>query len=113
MKKRLIFLILIMVFVTPLSLAYDWGTNPGDGSAVNHDPNVLLRTQDLPPIYEENSNMYIFTQQNLQRRRNRLGVRPFMFEVDRTEAMDLDTELDFQVAEFLFMRRREAEQEKP
>ena len=84
-----------------------------EGRPVNHDPDVLLRTQDLPPIYEENSNMYIFTRQSLERRRNRLGVRPFMFEVDRTEAMDLDTELDFQVAEFLFMRRREAEQEKP
>jgi len=23
--------------------------------AVNHNPNILLRTQDLPPIYEENS----------------------------------------------------------
>lgn len=84
-----------------------------DGRPVNHDPEVLLRTQDLPPIYEENSNMYIFTRQNLQRRRNRLGVRPMMFEVDRVEAMDLDTELDFRVAEFLFMRRREAEQTKP
>ena len=24
------------------------------GRAVNHNPNILLRTQDLPPIYEEN-----------------------------------------------------------
>ena len=82
------------------------------GRPVNHDPEVLLRTQDLPPIYEENSNMYIFTRQNLRRRRNRLGVRPLMFEVDRTEAMDLDTELDFRVAEFLFMHRNEAWQSK-
>jgi CMP-N-acetylneuraminic acid synthetase len=84
-----------------------------DGRPVNHDPEVLLRTQDLPPIYEENSNMYIFTRQNLERRRNRLGVRPMMFEVDRVEAMDIDTELDFRVAEFLFMHRDEAWQKKP
>ena len=31
------------------------------GRAVNHDPNVLLQTQDLPPIYEENSCLYLFT----------------------------------------------------
>jgi CMP-N-acetylneuraminic acid synthetase len=72
------------------------------GQAVNHNPAVLLRTQDLPPIYEENSNLYIFTAHTLEQRRNRIGERPFMFEVDRLEAMDIDEELDFQVAEFLY-----------
>src|SRR5262249_26775598 len=76
----------------------------GLGRAVNHNPAVLLRTQDLPPIYEENSNLYIFTRQTLEQRRNRLGERPFMFEVDRLEAADIDEELDFQVAEFLYLR---------
>lgn len=80
------------------------------GRPVNHDPAVLLRTQDLPPVFEENSNIYIFTRHNLQRRGNRLGERPLMFEIDRIEAWDLDNELDFQIAEFLFLKRREAEQ---
>src|SRR4051812_23241508 len=71
------------------------------GQAVNHNPAVLLRTQDLPPIYEENSNLYIFTRQTLEQRRNRIGERPFMFEIDRLEASDIDEELDFQIAEFL------------
>src|SRR5574338_1278477 len=48
------------------------------GRPVNHNPAVLLRTQDLPPIYEENSCMYIFTRQTLEQRRNRLGERPLM-----------------------------------
>jgi CMP-N-acetylneuraminic acid synthetase len=52
------------------------------GQAINHDPNVLLQTQDLPPVYEENSCVYIFTRENLERRRNRLGERPLMFEID-------------------------------
>ena len=50
-----------------------------DGRAVNHDPNNLLRTQDLPPIYEENSNLYIFTKAILEERRNRIGYRPLLF----------------------------------
>ncbi|HLF89997.1 MAG TPA: acylneuraminate cytidylyltransferase family protein [Anaerolineales bacterium] len=68
---------------------------------VNHNPNILLRTQDLPPIYEENSCIYIFKRETLLQRRNRLGERPLMFEMDRNEAWDIDEELDFQVADYL------------
>ena len=68
---------------------------------VNHNPNILLRTQDLPPIYEENSCLYIFKRETLFQRRNRLGERPLMFEIDRNEAWDIDEELDFKIAEFL------------
>jgi len=72
--------------------------------AVNHNPNILLRTQDLPPIYEENSCMYIFTKEILQQRHNRLGARPYLFEMPAIEAQDIDVELDFQIAEFLFKK---------
>jgi CMP-N-acetylneuraminic acid synthetase len=75
------------------------------GQALNHDPNVLLQTQDLPPVFEENSCMYIFTRQNLSRRRNRLGERPMMFEMNTDEAWDIDEELDFDIADFLMKQR--------
>jgi CMP-N-acetylneuraminic acid synthetase len=78
-----------------------------EGNAVNHDPNVLLRTQDLPPIYEENSNIYIFKPEVLQKRKNRIGYQPIMFEIDRDEAWDIDEELDFQIAELLYLHREE------
>jgi CMP-N-acetylneuraminic acid synthetase len=73
--------------------------------AVNHNPAILLRTQDLPPIYEENSNLYIFTAETLMRRHNRIGERPIMFEIERAEAMDIDEPLDFEMAQFLFLQR--------
>lgn len=69
---------------------------------VNHNQNILLRTQDLPPFFEENSCMYIFSKEILERRHNRIGERPFMFEMDEIEAQDIDVELDFKIAEFLF-----------
>lgn len=75
------------------------------GRHLNHDPNVLLRTQDLPPVYEENSNLYIFTRETMEKRRNRIGERPLMFEIDRLEAYDIDEELDFRIAEFLYIER--------
>ena len=72
------------------------------GQPLNHDPNILLRTQDLPPIYEENSCIYIFPRKTLLFRQNRLGERPLMFEIPADEAWDIDEELDFTVAETLY-----------
>jgi len=74
------------------------------GRAINHNPAILLRTQDLPPVFEENSCLYIFTRQTLVSRRNRLGERPMMFEMDASEAWDIDEELDFQIADFLIKK---------
>ncbi|MEM7480882.1 MAG: acylneuraminate cytidylyltransferase family protein [Acidobacteriota bacterium] len=71
---------------------------------INHNPAILLRTQDLPPVYEENSCFYVFDRDTLLRRHNRIGDRPMLFEVPRNEAWDIDEEIDFDVAEFLFSR---------
>jgi len=76
--------------------------------AVNHNPAILLRTQDLPPIYEENSNLYIFSREILRRKHNRIGDRPLMFEIDRIEAWDIDEEIQFQIAESLFRHRKKS-----
>jgi CMP-N-acetylneuraminic acid synthetase len=72
------------------------------GRPINHNPDVLLRTQDLPPVYEENSCLYIFERETLVSRRNRLGYRPLMFEIPASEAWDIDEELDFTVAETIY-----------
>ncbi len=71
---------------------------------VNHNPDILLRTQDLPPLYEENSCLYIFTRQVLETGRNRIGRRPYMFEMQPIESVDIDEELDFQSAEFFYKK---------
>jgi CMP-N-acetylneuraminic acid synthetase len=75
---------------------------------VNHNPAFLLRTQDLPPLYEENSCMYIFSADVLRHERNRLGRRPLMWPIPGEEALDIDEELDFTVAEMVYSSREEA-----
>ena len=70
-----------------------------DGKPLNHDPAVLLRTQDLPPVYEENSCLYIFGADLLRRSGSRIGKRPLLFEVPREEAFDIDEEIDWQIVE--------------
>ncbi|MBT5852005.1 MAG: acylneuraminate cytidylyltransferase family protein [Acidimicrobiaceae bacterium] len=74
--------------------------------AVNHDPAVLLRTQDLPPLYEENSGMYIFSRDQIRDGR-RFGARPLLFEIDPLESTDIDVESDFVLAEALHRMQRE------
>ncbi|MBL7897111.1 MAG: acylneuraminate cytidylyltransferase family protein [Crocinitomicaceae bacterium] len=73
-----------------------------DGKPVNHNPMELLRTQDLPPVYEENSNFYIFTRDSfIHSGKKRIGLKPLMFEVDKLEAVDIDEPADFILAEAL------------
>ncbi len=86
-----------------------WQTRLWDGlsRAINHNPAILLRTQDLPSIYQENSCLYIFTRNILEVQHNRIGNRPLMFEIDRLEAWDIDEELDFRVAEFLYLEQKQ------
>jgi CMP-N-acetylneuraminic acid synthetase len=75
-----------------------------NGGALNHDPAVLIQTQDLPPVYEENSCLYIFTRENLLKRRHRIGAHPLMFEIAAAEAWDIDDTLDFAICDFLISR---------
>lgn len=74
--------------------------------AINHNPAILLQTQDLPPVYEENSCFYLFTRDNLLSRRNRLGDRPLMYEISRFEAIDIDEEFDFQLADMMIRSKQ-------
>ena len=75
-----------------------------DGRAINHNPRELIQTQDLPPVYEENSCLYLFTRENLIKNHHRIGDKPLMFAIDADEAWDIDEELDFAICDFLMSR---------
>ena len=77
-----------------------------DGIPVNHNPDELLRTQDLPPVYEENSNFYIFSKESFaDAGGSRIGRKPQMFEINKLEAVDIDEPEDWEIAEILYKRR--------
>lgn len=77
-----------------------------NGKAINHDPKVLIQTQDLPPVYEENSCIYIFPPETLQQNRTRIGKHPILFETDPQESWDIDEEIDFKMVEMVFAARK-------
>lgn len=74
-----------------------------NGVAVNHNPDVLLRTQDLPPLYEENSCFYIFSKSSfLSTKNKRIGNKPLMYVLDKLEAIDIDEPSDFILAAAIY-----------
>lgn len=73
---------------------------------VNHNPSVLLRTQDLEPLYEENSCLYIFSKKSMQAHNNRIGEKPVMFETSKIESLDIDDETDFVITENIYKTLR-------
>ena len=77
-----------------------------DCSPVNHDPNNLVRTQDLEPWFEENSNLYIFTRPSFQSTNARIGRKPMMYQGPSFESIDIDTpeDWDFAVVAARFMQ---------
>jgi CMP-N-acetylneuraminic acid synthetase len=76
-----------------------------DCSAVNHDPDNLIRTQDLEPWFEENSNLYVFTRGSFASTGARIGKRPMMFETPRIESADIDDQEGWDIAETLAAAR--------
>ena len=72
-----------------------------DGEPLNFDASNLPRTQDLKPIYQETSGVYVFTKEVYQNYRRRIGKKPFIKEVSFKEAVDIDNPEDFELAEAL------------
>lgn len=72
-----------------------------DGEPLNFDATNLPRTQDLKPIYQETSGVYVFMKEVFEKYHRRVGRRPFIKEVSFKEAIDIDTPEDFILAEML------------
>lgn len=70
-----------------------------NGKPLNFDAEDLPRTQDLNPIYQETSGIYVFTKNVFEKYKRRIGVNPYIKEVSFKEAVDIDTPDDFKLAE--------------
>lgn len=78
-----------------------------DGRPLNFDASNIPRSQDLKVIYRETSGVYVFTNKVFDKYKRRVGVKPFVYEVDIKEATDINTQEDFDVAEFWLSNMRE------
>ena len=76
------------------------------GKAINHDINKLIPSNKLEPVYEENSVLYIFTNESFKKRRNRIGSSPYMFEIPSIEAIDINDNITFKLAEIMMLYKQ-------
>ena len=72
------------------------------GKPINFDPNHFPRTQDLPLIYGETSIAYVFKKETFQKYNRRIGVDPYIKEVGKIEAMDIDWPEDFEICDAIY-----------
>lgn len=72
---------------------------------INHNQNILLPTQNLPPFYMENSCIYLFEKETLTKNFNRIGTRPYLYEINKIESIDIDDEFDFELAEYVYKQK--------
>jgi CMP-N-acetylneuraminic acid synthetase/phosphoglycolate phosphatase-like HAD superfamily hydrolase len=84
-------------FAVEKHLTYAWHNN----SPINYNPCSMTQTQDLAPIYTETSGFYAFLRKSYLEAGSRIGSRPFLVEVSKREAVDIDFPSDFAYAEHL------------
>lgn len=68
-------------------------------------PCTFTRRQDAPPCYDMNASIYIFTRERLLVRDDVFGGKTALYEMSEASAFDIDSELDFEIVEFLLKKR--------
>ena len=68
---------------------------------INYRPCVLPRSQDMQPVIEETTGLYGITNASLKKYRSRIGAKPYVHFVSKFEAVDINTEEDLKVAEYI------------
>lgn len=71
------------------------------GNPINYRPEILPRSQDMMPVLEETTGLYGISHDSLARYRCRIGRKPYIHLVSKFEAIDINTEEDFKVAEYI------------
>jgi N-acylneuraminate cytidylyltransferase len=71
------------------------------GQPVNYRPAILPRSQDLVPVLEETTGLYGITKQALEKYNSRIGAKPYLVKVGKTESIDLNIDDDFHYANWL------------
>tara|TARA_Y100000741_G_scaffold358643_1_gene338116 strand:- start:370 stop:1035 length:666 start_codon:yes stop_codon:yes gene_type:complete len=76
-----------------------WNNQP-----VNYQPVILPRSQDLVPVIEETTAIYGINRKSLKNFHSRIGSKPLIITVSKSEAIDLNIEEDFDFANWLVER---------
>jgi CMP-N-acetylneuraminic acid synthetase len=73
------------------------------GKPLNYDNRIEKwpRSQDLDPVFEINHAIYMMDFETMRKFGDRIGDRPFFFEMDEVEALDIDWPEQFELLEII------------
>tara|TARA_B100001939_G_scaffold264927_1_gene232184 strand:+ start:1147 stop:1815 length:669 start_codon:yes stop_codon:yes gene_type:complete len=75
-----------------------------DGKPLNYDPKNSPNTQDLPDIYKLTYSLSIIEREAMLECKNIVGNTPHFYQIDEVEGVDIDNQIDFDFAKFLYGR---------
>lgn len=73
-----------------------------DNKPINYDLKHQPRSQDLPDIYALNFALSIISKEQMINGMNVVGSNPYIYPIDEVEATDIDNQIDFDFAEFMY-----------
>ena len=94
-----------VVGVSPTNAHPMWSFKIEHGELLSFVDNVGIqkRSQDLPPAYVVNGSFYLISPDDLRRNKSFFGARTIPLISDsEQEALDIDSEMDFTFAEFIY-----------
>jgi CMP-N,N'-diacetyllegionaminic acid synthase len=68
----------------------------------------IIRRQDAPKCYDMNASIYVWTKESLMDSNSLFGIQTRIYEMPEERSLDIDTELDFEVVEYLLSKRGKA-----
>jgi len=69
--------------------------------SINYRPEILPRSQDMEPVLEETTGLYGMRKEALEKYHCRIGASPYIHIVDKFEAVDINTEEDLKIEEYI------------
>ena len=75
----------------------------------NYDIEHIPRTQDLEPMYTETCGLFVYTRDLILNKKRRIGDNPFLVEVSKIEATDINEKEDFIIADAIYQLIKDKE----
>ena len=80
---------------------FAWLKNKKKIVPINFDPKVITKTQNLNPIIQSNGAFFIFKKKTFMKYNNRMGKKPFYYEINFPESVEIDTYEDLKLARLI------------
>ncbi len=86
----------------------EWCLNKMKNNKITQFINKKLKTnrQENKELYIPNGSIYIFNYNYLKRNKKYLNDKTFCYVMPKIKSVDIDDELDFQIAEYLYRKRK-------